>query len=764
MKRPDRNEVLSTINELKAASLSLSTIATEISKKKGVIKTYYDALKKRQIDASLDSILIEDINRSDDIEGINIQALKADGFNTLKDVYGKCKEDLIKIPGIGEKMAERIVSASNDCYNYITDKYVLRISEEDLKDVAYEALITDMYSIIRLGEIDGEIEGLNRMYQFPIIDNSLKAEALDCNSITWFLMDKKDQDPAIGAYNELLKIKSSGFVDKATELSNAYEEAMKGATREEAIKAFTLNTAPFFALLDKLRKGEKSAVKSEDQVLGLPEDVLKNINAVNLDTSLMIATLRNYQEFGAKYIISQERVLLGDEMGLGKTMQAIAAMAHFTANGMTHFMVVCPVSVMVNWAREIEKHSKLKTITIYGDEREALFDEFIANGNVAITTYETITRLDLSKLIKLNMLTVDEAHYVKNPDAQRTKALRLISNVAERCLFMTGTPLENKVEEMIFLTELLRNSVAEDLKKMITINKAPEFRTKIAPVYLRRIREDVLKELPEKIESEEWVAMTPAELKLYTVALAKNDFMGCRKVSYNVENDEDSSKLQRLLELCHEAKEGGRRIIIFSFYISIINRVAEALGEDCFGIITGAVPSDERQKIIDDFAESPAGSVIVSQIIAGGVGLNIQCASVVIICEPQWKPSTENQAISRCYRMGQSQSVLVYRLLSEHTVDEKVMEILKEKSMIFDSYANESEIDTLNKALVNEIMEQQRAEYGIALEADAAAEATDEAMGDESLADDPLTSESQIDDQTEETSSIMNISENKEED
>lgn len=760
MKRPDRNEVLSTINELKAADQKIGAAAVEIKSRTRNIRTYYSKLCERGVEESLKSVPIEDINKSAD--GINIQALRAEGIETLEDVIDKTKQDLIKIQGIGEIMAGKIVAAAIDCHNLIKKNYSLKISAEDLNDVAYEAMITDVYALMKVGNIGDEIMALFEMNHLPIIENGEKANTLTRKAITWFFTDNKVQNDSFNAYNTLVQIKSTGYIEKADELKASYDEAMKGATRDEAVKAFTANTAPFFAVLEKLCGS--SAVKDDEQVLGLPEEVLEQINTFELDTSLMIATLRSYQEFGAKYILNQQKTLLGDEMGLGKTMQAIAAMAHLTAKGRTHFLVVCPVSVMVNWAREIEKHSHLQVMTIYGDQREQLFEEFIEKGHVAVTTYETITRLDLEKLTSLDMLTVDEAHYVKNPEAQRTKALVKIAAVADYCLLMTGTPLENRVEEMIFLTGLLRNSVAGELKSMIAVSKAPEFRSKIAPVYLRRIREDVLTELPEKIESEEWVAMTPAELKLYTVALAKNDFMGCRKVSYNVEKDEDSAKLQRLLELCHEAKEGGRRIIIFSFYISIINRVAEALGEDCFGIITGAVPSDERQKIIDDFAESPAGSVIVSQIIAGGVGLNIQCASVVIICEPQWKPSTENQAISRCYRMGQSQSVLVYRLLSEHTVDEKVMEILKEKSMIFDSYANESEIDTLNKALVNEIMEQQRAEYGIALEADVAAEATDEAMGDESLADDPLTSESQIDDQTEETSSIMNISENKEED
>ncbi|MBO7449328.1 MAG: SWF/SNF helicase family protein [Clostridiales bacterium] len=147
--------------------------------------------------------------------------------------------------------------------------------------------------------------------------------------------------------------------------------------------------------------------------------------------------------------------------------------------------------------------------------------------------------------------------------------------------------------------------------------------------------------------------------------------------------------------------------------------------------------------MIDEFEKAPDGSVIVSQIIAGGVGLNIQCASVVIICEPQWKPSTENQAISRCYRMGQPKSVLVHRLLNVHTVDEDIMQILKEKSDVFDNFADESQIDEINKKMMDEIIEKQRAEYGIT---------------DETTVED-IDAKS---DSNENISSIIDISENKE--
>jgi SNF2 family DNA or RNA helicase len=219
---------------------------------------------------------------------------------------------------------------------------------------------------------------------------------------------------------------------------------------------------------------------------------------------------------------------------------------------------------------------------------------------------------------------------------------------------------------------------------------APQFRDKIAPVYYRRKREDVLNELPELIESREWCAMTPEEEEVYEEAVLSRRFADARRVSWNTPDLKDSSKANRLMEIVEEAKRSQRRVIVFSFFLDTVRRVCELLGERCMPPITGALTPARRQEIIDEFSRSPSGTVLPAQIQSGGTGLNIQAASVVIICEPQFKPSIENQAISRAYRMGQARNVLVYRLLCEETVDERITELLEQKQEIFDAFADES--------------------------------------------------------------------------
>ena len=157
--------------------------------------------------------------------------------------------------------------------------------------------------------------------------------------------------------------------------------------------------------------------------------------------------------------------------------------------------------------------------------------------------------------------------------------------------------------------------------------------------------------------------------------------------------------MNRLKEIIQSAKDEDRKVIVFSYFLDTIDKIRRNLGDKCTQPITGSINPRRRQEIIDNFNNAPAGSVLLAQIQAGGTGLNIQAASVVVITEPQFKPSVENQAISRAYRMGQTRNVLVYRLLCENTVDEKLMDVLEEKQMIFDAFADESVATMANKEI-----------------------------------------------------------------
>jgi SNF2 family DNA or RNA helicase len=451
-------------------------------------------------------------------------------------------------------------------------------------------------------------------------------------------------------------------------------------------------------------------LENDDDAYGLPEELARAVQEECFFPEGLKRDLRRYQEWGVKYILHQKKVLLGDEMGLGKTIQSIAAMVSLKNTGARHFVVICPASVMINWYREIQESSKLRAIVVHGSDRVSALNDWLDTGGVAITTYGTTVHFKIPDGFQYSLLTVDEAHYIKNPSTNRSKNVRTIAEHAERILFMTGTAMENNVDEMVNLIRLLQPNIARQIAGMKMLSSAPKFRETIAPVYFRRKREDVLPELPELVEAKEWCELGEVEKEKYEEAVLRKSYHEARRVSWNVDDLHKSSKAKRLLEIVDQAKSENRKILVFSFYLDTIQKIARLLGDQCTEPINGSISPKRRQEIVDKFEKASAGKVLAAQIIAGGTGLNIQAASVVILCEPQLKPSIENQAISRVYRMGQHEKVLVYHLLSVNTIDEKITDLLAEKQRAFDAFADQSvaaaNIEIDQKGLGNIIQEE----------------------------------------------------------
>ena len=483
----------------------------------------------------------------------------------------------------------------------------------------------------------------------------------------WPVLEANGKASITGAYRRLASLLYDDYGKAAEHLFDRLK-ALVNMKPDDAWEDFAHNSIAFINTLEEIVPG---ATAGSDKFYGLPEDLAAAVQNECFYPEGLLCTLRRYQEWGVKYILHQERVLLGDEMGLGKTVQAIATMVSLRNTGATHFMVVCPASVVANWCREIEKHSTLRAIKLHGRERDYAVAAWEEMGGVAVTTYETLGAIDLSDTCPLDFLTVDEAHYVKNREAIRTKNVERLCKRTQRVLFMTGTALENKVDEMIDLIGLLRPKIAQELRLLAFMASAPAFRLKAAPVYYRRRRADVLAELPKLIENEEWCQMGARETAVYEEAAFARKHALVRRVSWSVGEPKYSSKAQRLKEIVAEAAEDGRKVIVFSFFLDTLEMVRRTLGPACMETITGSVSPQHRQEIIDEFDEAQAGTALALQIQAGGTGLNIQSASVVIICEPQLKPSIENQAISRAYRMGQARNVLVHRLLCPDSIDER---------------------------------------------------------------------------------------------
>ena len=648
-------------------------------------------------------------------KGIRVKSLHDAGFNTIADILRANSMQISSINGISPEGAKEIKRIAVSIANTAQRSAKIRLSADDKND-ASTALVIALFKYKRL------LPAINISADFrSYYDSALSKAVSDAKPATgglrWAFSSSSKKQAADAACAELSQILSDANLAPVNESLNVLRQQFAYVSAKNAWDDFTRDSITYINILESI---EPETVGSGEDIYGLPEELAESVAAVELNLTGLRCSLRRYQEWGVKYAVARRRVLLGDEMGLGKTVQAIAAMVHLRNGGATHFAVVCPASVLTNWCREIEKHSDLGVIRVHGSAKTAALQKWIAEGGVAVTTYEMTSAFELDDSFRVTMLTVDEAHYIKNPSAQRTVNVKRLCAHAERLLFMTGTALENKVEEMAVLINILNRDVAKQIQPLLSISSAPQFREAVAPVYYRRKREDVLTELPELVESLEWCDLLPEEKKVYREAINEQNFMAARRVSWHVDDLEKSSKAKRLLEIVEDAREQDRKVLIFSFFLDTVGKIAALLGESCMEPVTGSVSPARRQEIIDEFDKAPAGTSLIAQIQSGGTGLNIQSASVVIMCEPQLKPSIENQAISRAYRMGQARSVLVYRLLCDDTIDERIMDILKQKQKEFDAFADESKAadDTLelDKASIAGIMKAEQQALSAAAE------------------------------------------------
>ena len=639
-------------------------------------------LVTREVLKVLKDIPVEELNR--DKRGIRVKALRDYGYSSVADVAAASVYSIASIYGISEDTAYSIKTIANNIAAQTRQGMKIRLSADNKTREASKVVAA--LSEYRRGQpIADECHTLLSKNK-DSIEYAIEDLNMAGSGLKWVFTSKRKKQAATDAYYKLRDLLAGEYGREAR--SNLDElDRIRGISYSDAWEDFSDNSIRFFNILEDVSPG---ILGNDDAVYGLPEDLAREIQEECFFPDGLLCELRRYQEWGVKYTLHQERVLLGDEMGLGKTVQAIATMVSLRNTGATHFVVVCPASVITNWCREIRKMSKLNVIKVHGQDRGSALKTWLRVGGVAVTTYETTAYFKLADEFHFTLLVVDEAHYIKNPEARRTINVKELGRHANRLMYMTGTALENNVDEMIELIRQLNPLLALSLSRMASISAAPQFRKAIAPVYYRRKREDVLTELPELIESKEWCVMNHYEEAAYEEAVLSKNYAEVRRVSWNLDDLKYSSKATRLLELVDEAKSDGRKVIVFSFFLDTLRKVASLLGDQCTQPINGSVTPQRRQEIIDGFDDAPPGTVLVAQIQSGGTGLNIQSASVVVICEPQFKPSIENQAVSRAYRMGQTRNVLVYRLLCEGTADEKIMDTLESKQAIFDAFADKS--------------------------------------------------------------------------
>lgn len=464
--------------------------------------------------------------------------------------------------------------------------------------------------------------------------------------------------------------------------------------------------------------------ENKDSVIS---SLLKNCAAGKTDVSLKI-DFYEYQKVGVGWLInryfSERGSLLADDMGLGKTAQTIGLIVKvFQSVTEPKCLIVAPKSLMINWNREICRFTcGLKPYIHWGETRIG-FKDILEDHKLIVTTYSTLV-LDISLFSKLNysLVVLDEASFVKNPDSERYNAVNSLNT--DHLLAMTGTPFENSLLDIWAITNLISHNfigTREEFHSEYGRLKLSEIQqktinsleNKVSTIMLRRMKADVLEQLPSKVDVHRPLLMGEKERKQYNYLsseiknclelkeLALTKINTLRKFtshpflnsSYEGPLDIDtlrigSRKFQYLEELLIKIKKLSEKAIIFANHKRILSVFEENLalstGCPCFKI-DGTTPVNERTQIIDDFSSLSGTAFLFLNPLAAGFGLNIQSANHVIHYSRQWNPAVEAQATARAYRNGQKETVYVYYLFYADTVEEKIHNRLYLKSEISES-------------------------------------------------------------------------------
>jgi superfamily II DNA or RNA helicase len=686
------------VSDGRAVRAAIEAVLAAPGESRDVARQAYEAVRDQVVTEALDAMPVDRLR--DLIPGkVTFAPLIDAGLETVGGVLAAGGEALRRIPRVRRRTAKRIMAAASQLRKTVEDGTRVRI-DPDARSTEQTVLIAALRryerarSALKGPDLSPLASEIGRRLD-PAAHGASRARML----FTFSGAKKQEARDGLGELDAILSSKPVATARKR--LARAEAELEKAGKEQRATRLwndYLARPVTYNGLLIDVAELDPAREASQGF---LPSDIAEQVRVLPLDQSLLKTRLRGYQAFGAKFALVQERVILGDEMGLGKTMQSLAAMCHLAAKGATHFLVVCPASVVINWTREVERHTLLEARRLHlpGARRQAAEQEWAANGGVAITTFEALRTMPEDLDVSVAMMVVDEAHYAKNPNALRTQAVSEWAARSRRALFLTGTPMENKVEEFRVLVGHLRPTVAENLDIADEAMDGTRFREQVAPVYLRRNAEDVLSELPDRLETQEWVALEGAAMRAYRKAVLEGNFMAMRRAAFEPGTVKGSAKLRRLVEIISEAADGGRKVIVFSYFRDVLETVSEVLpgrdgvpGMPVFGPLTGDIPPADRQAMVDELTNASGPAVLVAQIQAGGVGLNIQAASVIIITEPQLTPSIEEQAIARAHRMGQVRPVDVHRLLCEDSVDQRVLELLAAKREAFDEYARRSDM------------------------------------------------------------------------
>jgi SNF2 family DNA or RNA helicase len=663
-------------------------------------------------EANIDNILIRDLVR----ERKMVEKLHGLGFkNTDQTFYIEKEEDLVEFLTYG---VEELVEIGDV---YYSDSF------KEIKILTPKSFS----SSIRLNDLD-------------LLEFNFNIEGISKDEL-------KETLKSIKQKKKYFKLKNGSIIPlQGNEIEDIYSVIDNFDISISKLASGSVEIPKYASLYidEKINNGYLSFVsrnKGFENLINTIKDINSNEYRVPEEQSKV---LRSYQEIGFKWFKTLSECgfggILGDEMGLGKTLQAITFINSEKEEGnlKNKALIVCPTSLVYNWVMEFEKFSNnLKVVAISGSkgEREALVEN-LEEYDVIITSYALIRRdLEYYEKTKFDLCIIDEAQYIKNPTSLNSESVKSIQ--AKSKFAMTGTPIENSLTELWSIFDFIMPGYLKTHGKFNKSFELPIVREKdemaldellklIRPFILRRFKKDVALELPQKIEHKIIVDMTEEQKKLYysyvdaykeemEQEISEKGFnksrmkilslitrlrqICCDPASFIENYKGDSGKYHALYDILEEALENNRKVLLFSQFTTILSSIREKLNKK--GINTmyldGSVPAKERMNLVREFNEGEP-SVFLISLKAGGTGLNLTSADMVIHFDPWWNPAVEDQAVDRAHRIGQKNTVEVIKLIAKGTIEEKIYSIQEKKKEIIEKVLDGEEHTDLTLSSMNE--------------------------------------------------------------
>lgn len=428
--------------------------------------------------------------------------------------------------------------------------------------------------------------------------------------------------------------------------------------------------------------------------------------------------LRPYQWEGIRFLVENDGVLLADEMGLGKTVQVAVSLEILRKKRqLTRALIVVPASLKLNWESELRRWAPSLSVQRVRGNASTRRAYYLLPINVLVASYEEI-RLDIMEFateVSFDVVVLDEAQRIKNPDSKSSLACRLLNRT--RSWALTGTPVENKVGDLVSIFRFVKiGALSQGLSRT-------EVHSCMRPHFIRRAKKDVLKDLPPIIDQELPVELEGAQLDAYRqlwdcrlqgVSGNPQDASSAHLLSiiaklkqlcnYDVVSGQ-SAKLNALLNILDSHIENGEKTIVFSQFVETLRWLALKMTHIPLAIFHGGLDEVERDEMLSQFRVEQGPFCLLMSLKAGGVGLNLQEASTVILFDRWWNPGVENQAVQRAHRYGRDRPLHVVRFLVIESIEERIADILQKKQELFEKFVESANFGTPPK-LSNELLKQ----------------------------------------------------------